>query len=145
MFIKQISVFLENKPGAMRELTAVLGSGGIDIREISVADTQAFGIVRIILRAEDMERAVALLRGAGYTARINHVICAEINDRPNGLCELLSVIERENLSVEYIYSFRRTPQRGATMILRLSEQERACRVLQEYGVRVLSQEEADAL
>ena len=145
MFIKQISVFLENKPGAMRELTAVLGSGGIDIREISVADTQAFGIVRIILRAEDLDRAIALLRSAGYTARINHVICAEIDDRPNGLCELLSVIEREQLSVEYIYSFRRTPQRGATMILRLSEQDRACSVLAEYGVRVLSQEEADAL
>ena len=66
-------------------------------------------------------------------------------DKPNGLCELLTVIEKENLSVEYIYSFRRTPARGATMILRLSEQERACKVLKEYGVRVLSQEEADAL
>lgn len=145
MFIKQISVFLENKPGAMRELTAVLGSGGIDIREISIADTQAFGIVRIILRSEVIDRAMALLRGAGYTARINHVICAEIVDKPNGLCELLTVIEKENLSVEYIYSFRRTPARGATMILRLSEQDRACKVLKEYGVRVLTQEEADAL
>ena len=54
-------------------------------------------------------------------------------DRPNGLCELLSVIEKENLSVEYIYSFRRTPARDATMILRLSEQERACKVLKEHG------------
>ena len=145
MFIKQISVFLENKPGAMRELTAVLGSGGIDIREISIADTQAFGIVRIILRSEVIDQAMALLKGAGYTARINHVICAEIVDRPNGLCELLTVIEKENLSVEDIYSFRRTPERGATMILRLSEQERACKVLKAYGVRVLTQEEADAL
>ena len=145
MFIKQISVFLENKPGAMRELTAVLGSGGIDIREISITDTQAFGIVRIILRSEVIDQAMALLKGAGYTARINHVICAEIVDKPNGLCELLTVIEKENLSVEYIYSFRRTPERGATMILRLSEQDRACKVLKEYGVRVLTQEEADAL
>ena len=145
MFIKQISVFLENKPGAMRELTAVLGSGGIDIREISIADTQAFGIVRIILRSEVIDQAMALLKGAGYTARINHVICAEIVDRPNGLSALLTVIEKENLSVEYIYSFRRTPERGATMILRLFEQERACKVLKEYGVRVLTQEEADAL
>ena len=145
MFIKQISVFLENKPGAMRELTAVLGSGNVDIREISVADTHAFGIVRMILRSDDIDRAMALLKGAGYTARVNHVICAEIADKPNGLCELLTVIEKENLSVEYIYSFRRTPERGATMILRLSEQDRACKVLKEYGVRVLTQEEADAL
>ena len=145
MFIKQISVFLENIPGTLREMTAVLSSGGIDIRELSIADTQSFGIVRLIVRADSIDRAMDLLKGAGYMARINHVICAEIVDRPNGLCELLSVIEKENLSVEYIYSFRRTPARGATMILRLSEQERACKVLKEYGVRVLTQEEADAL
>ena len=145
MFIKQISVFLENIPGTLREMTAVLSSGGIDIRELSIADTQSFGIVRLIVRADSIDRAMDLLKGAGYMARINHVICAEIVDRPNGLCELLTVIEKENLSVEYIYSFRRTPARGATMILRLSEQDRACKVLKEYGVRVLSQEEADAL
>lgn len=145
MFIKQISVFLENKPGALRELTAVLGSGSVDIREISVADTQAFGIVRMILRSGDIDRAMALLKGAGYTARVNHVICAEIDDKPNGLCKLLTIIERENLSVEYMYSFRRSASGHAIMVLRLSEQDRACAVLNAYGVRVFGQEEADAL
>ena len=93
MFVKQISVFLENKPGALRELTAVLGSGNIDIREISVADTQSFGIVRMIMRSSDIDLAMNLLRGAGYTARVNDVICAEIVDKPNGLCNLLAIIE----------------------------------------------------
>ena len=145
MSIKQISIFVENKPGALYGLTGVLAQNKVDLRALSLAETSEFGIVRIILRSEVIDRAMALLKGAGYTARINHVICAEIVDKPNGLCELLTVIEKENLSVEYIYSFRRTPARGATMILRLSEQDRACKVLKEYGVRVLTQEEADAL
>ena len=145
MFIKQISVFLENKPGAMRELTAVLGSGGIDIREISIADTQAFGIVRIILRSEVIDQAMALLRGAGYTARINHVICAEIPDAPGGLCSLLTIIGENGLSVEYMYSCRRTAEGNALMVLRLSEQDRGCACLCTRGVRVYNQEEVDRL
>ena len=145
MFIKQISVFLENMPGTLRELTAVLGSGNVDIREISVADTHAFGIVRMILRSDDIDRVMSLLKGAGYTARVNHVICAEIDDRPNGLCNLLTIIEREKLSVEYMYSFRRNVSGHANMVLRLSEQERGLAVLQAYGVRVIDQEEADNL
>ena len=145
MFISQISVFLENRAGALRELTAVLGSANIDIRELSIADTQAFGIIRFIVRGEDAERTKDLLRGAGYTAKLNHVICAEVDDRPNGLCNLLTIIERESLSVEYMYSCRRTPDGHALMVLRLSEQERGYNVLSAYGVHVLTQEEFDAI
>ena len=145
MFISQISVFLENRRGTMRELTALLGSYNIDIRELSIADTQAFGIVRLLVRGEDTERAQALLRTAGYTAKLNHVICAQVDDKPNGLCSLLTIIERENLSVEYMYSFRTTQDGHALMILRLSEQDRGCEVLKAYGVRVLSQEEFDQI
>jgi len=145
MFIKQISVFLENKPGALRELTAVLGSGNIDIREISVADTQSFGIVRMIMRSSDIDPAMALLRGAGYTARVNDVICAEIDDKPNGLCNMLTIIENEKLSIEYMYSFRRTGDGRALMVLRLCEKERGAAVLNAYGVRIHTQDEIDTL
>ena len=145
MFIKQISVFLENRPGTLREMTALLGSGNIDIHEISVADTQHFGIVRLIVKSEVIDAAMALLKGAGYTASINSVICAEIDDRPAGLANLLTIIENEKLSVEYMYSFRRTTDNHALMVLRLSEKERGLAVLQEYGVRLITQEEADRL
>lgn len=143
MFIKQISVFLENRPGTLRELTALLGSGDIDIRELSVADTQSFGIVRLIIREADIDRTMALLKEAGYMCRINHVICAEIDDCPGGLSKLLAVIEEGKLSVEYMYSCRRTPEGRALMVLRLSEQDRGCKVLTASGVRVHSQEEVD--
>lgn len=145
MFIKQISVFLENRPGTLRELSALLGSGNIDIRELSVADTQHFGIVRLIISSESMDKAMALLKGAGYTARINNVICAEIDDKPSGLANLLTIIENENLSVEYMYSFRRTPDGRALMVLRLSEKERGLAVLNAYGVRLHTQAEVDSL
>lgn len=145
MFIKQISVFLENRPGTLREMTALLGSGNIDIREISVADTQQFGIVRLIVRSDVIDRAMALLKGAGYTASINNVICAEIDDKPSGLANLLTIIENEKLSVEYMYSFRRTADDHALMVLRLSEKERGLAVLKAYGVRLHSQEEIDQI
>ena len=145
MFIKQISVFLENIPGALRELTALLSAAGVDIREISVADTQSFGIVRMIVDSESIDGAMACLKQAGYMARVNHVICAEIDDAPGGLCALLTTIENNKLSVEYMYHCRRTPDGHALMVLRLSEQDRGCAVLQSCGVRVYNQEEVDKL
>lgn len=145
MFIKQISVFLENRPGTLRELTSLLGSGNIDIREISVADTQHFGIVRLIIREAELEKTMSLLKGAGYTAKMNNVICAEIDDKPSGLANLLTIIENENLSVEYMYSFRKTSARHGLMVLRLSEKERGLAVLKAYGVRLYSQQEVDAI
>lgn len=145
MFIKQISVFLENRPGTLRELTALLGSGNIDIREISVADTQHFGIVRLIIQSDALDKAMSLLKGAGYTARINNVICAEVDDKPSGLANLLTIIENENLSVEYMYSFRRTSATKCLLVLRLSEKERGLAVLNAYGVHIRNQAEVDNL
>ena len=146
MFIKQISVFLENNPGALRELTELLGKAGADLLALSVADTQNFGIIRIILDGETTESALKLLRDNGYIAKINHVICAEVSDRPLGLCELLSLIEKASLSVEYMYSFLRASKSGvAHMILRLSDGEKAAKLFQMNNVRALTQDEVDAL
>ena len=146
MFIKQISVFLENHNGALRELTELLGKGGIDLLALSVADTQNFGIVRIIVNSTAIDPALELLRGSGYTAKVNHVICAEVADRPLGLCELLQLIEKADLSVEYMYSFlRASSENKAHMILRLSNGEKGLQLFQLHGVRMLSQEEVDAM
>ncbi len=146
MFIKQISVFLENHPGALREMTELLGNAGIDMLALSVADTQNFGIIRIIISSEQTDPALLLLRDNGYIAKVNHVICAEVPDRPLGLCELLSLIEKAGLSVEYMYSFLRASRKGeAHMILRLNNGEKAAKLFQVNEVRTLSQEEVDAL
>ena len=146
MFIKQISVFLENNPGALREMTELLGKGGIDLLALSVADTQNFGIIRVIVSSEQTEQALLLLRDNGYIAKVNHVICAEVPDRPLGLSELLALIEKAGLSVEYMYSFLRASRTGeAALILRLSNGEKAAKVFEMHGLKMLSQEQVDAL
>ena len=146
MFIKQISVFLENAPGTLRELTELLGKGGIDLLALSIADTQNFGIVRLIMHSDEIDRAMKLLKEAGYVAKINHVICAAVPDRPLGLCELLAIIEQAGLSVEYMYSFLRKAGDGtAHMILRLNDGARAAQVFGMKNVTMLSQEEVDNL
>ena len=146
MFIEQISVFLENHPGALRAMTRLLGRAGLDLLALSVADTQNFGIIRLIISSGDTDNALKLLRDAGYIAKINHVICAEVPDRPLGLCELLSLVEKAELSVEYMYSFLRASKSGeAHMILRLSNGEKAARLFQMHDVKMMSQEEVDAL
>ena len=146
MFIKQISVFLENHPGALREMTELLGKVGVDLLALSVADTQTFGIIRVIVDSASTDSSVKLLRDNGYVAKVNHVICAEVPDRPLGLCELLGLVEKAELSVEYMYSFLRASQKGeAHMILRLSNGEKAAQLFQMHDVKMMSQDEVDAL
>ncbi|MBR6890768.1 MAG: acetolactate synthase [Clostridia bacterium] len=146
MFIEQISVFLENRNGALREMTQLLGNAGVDMLALSVADTQNFGIIRMILASGATDDALKLLRDNGYIAKINHVICAKVPDRPLGLCELLDIVEKADLSVEYMYSFLRASKPGeAHMILRLSDGKKAARVFETRGVGMMSQEEVDGL
>ena len=145
MFIKQISVFLENAPGTLRELTQRLGKGGIDLMALSIADTQNFGIVRMIVADDQVDPALDVLRSSGYTCRVNNVICAAVEDRPLGLHELLVKINEIGVSVEYLYSFLRSTGENALIILRLSEQDVAVKKLVDAGVRIFSQEEIDKL
>lgn len=146
MFIKQISVFLENTVGALREMTELLGNGGIDLLALSLADTQNFGIVRLIVNSAQVDPAMKLLKDGGYVAKVNNVICAAVPDRPLGLCELLAIIEQADLSVEYMYSFHRNGGQGSALqILRLNDGQKALKVFAMKGVTMLSQEDVDAL
>ena len=146
MFIKQISVFLENHPGALREMTELLGKDGVDMLALSVADTQNFGIIRIIVSSDQIDPAVEALRANGYIAKVNHVICAEVPDRPLGLCELLALVEKAGLSVEYMYSFLRASRPGeAALILRFSNGEKAAKLFQMNNIKTLSQEDVDRM
>lgn len=145
MFIKQISVFLENRQGTLRELTHLLGASGIDLMALSLADTQNFGIVRIIVADNQVDPALRVLRASGFTARVNNVICAEVEDRPLGLNALLETIDAIGVSVEYLYSFLRATGERALIILRLSEQDESAKKLAEKGVKLVSQQEIDNL
>ena len=144
--IQQLSVFLENNPGALRAMTETLGKGGIDLLALSLADTQSFGIVRMIISSRQMETALRLLKENGYIAKMNHVICVSVADRPLGLSRLLGNIEEAGLSVEYMYSFLRahTPGR-AMMILRMNDGSQAEAVFTDKGIQMLTQDEVNVL
>ena len=111
----------------------------------TIADTQNFGIVRMIVSDSQVDEALRALRGSGFTARVNNVVCAEVEDRPLGLNALLETIESIGVSVEYLYSFLRATGERALIILRLSEQDEAVKKLAEKGVKLVSQQEIDRL
>ena len=103
MFIKQISIFVENKPGRLSAVTKLLAENNFDIRALSVADTKDFGILRIIVNKPD--EACEVLKKAGWTVSITNVIAIGINDDPGGLSEAVECLYAANISVEYMYAF----------------------------------------
>lgn len=138
MYIKQISVFLQNIRGTLHSLTEFLGNNGVDLKAISVADTSNFGIVRFIIDQDKIDSTAKLLRDGGYSVHVNHVICVSIPDKPSGLAQILGLLEGEHISVEYLYSFLRNIGDNAVLILRLSDRETGAALFEREGVKMIS-------
>jgi len=113
MKIHQLSLFLENKPGQLTEPCRLLAQAGINIRTLTLADTEQFGILRLIV--SDWQKAARLLEEAGYVVNVTEVVAVEVPDRPGGLAELLAVFYNTDINIEYMYAF--TFGRGATAVL----------------------------
>jgi len=145
MFGKQISIYIENIRGALNEVVTLLGQGGVDLMALSVADTASFGIVRCIIKEEQLEKASSILREAGHISKVNNVICVCVPDKPMGLATVLDLIKEAGISIEYIYSFYKNTGDNAVLILRPSEKTRCVNVLNENGIRTLTQEEVNVL
>jgi hypothetical protein len=144
MFVKQISVFMENRAGRLEEITGILAENGINIRALSLADTSDFGILRLIV--DSPERAAAILKGAEFTVRENDVIATEIDDRPGGLHEILTLFSRAGISIEYMYAFlERKHDDRAVMIIRVEAAAKAVKILQDAGKHLLTAEETRTL
>lgn len=136
MAIKQISVFVENKPGRLADITACLANGGISIRAFSIADTTDFGILRLIV--SDTEKAEDLLRAQGIAASITDVVGISIPDVTGAFANAVQVLSDAGANVEYAYAFL-TPEVGhAYVIVRVDDNDSACEVLTEKGIRVLT-------
>ena len=139
MYVKQISVFIENTPGRLADFTKLLGEHHIDLVSLSIADTTHFGILRGIVA--DYERAERLISEAGYTVRLTDVLAASVPDEPGGLAKVLGMLSEIGISIEYLYSFVRNAGKNALIIFRVEELVRAAQVLTDNGVRLLTQEE----
>ena len=137
MLVKQLSVFMENRPGRLYKLTHALGKEGIDFVTLSIADTKDFGIVRFIAR--DNERAYEILKNEGFTVGQTELIGVEVEDNPNALASVIEILDEKNINIEYLYSFVLTNHNTAKILMRVENTEQAVKVLEEKCIKLLSE------
>lgn len=136
MKIHQLSIFLENRAGQLRHPVQLLAQAGIDIRTLMLADTQQFGILRLVV--QDWQKAKQVLEAGSVVVNITEVVAIEVADRPGGLDEILGAIEQAGMNVEYMYAFAAgTGGEKAVMIFRFEDADAAVKVLQDKGISVL--------
>lgn len=137
MKIQQLSVFVENKPGHLRAPCQALAAAGINLATLSLADTQQYGILRLIIR--DWQQAKAVLEKAGFVVKTTEVLAIEVPDRPGGLDDVLRVIEQAGMNVEYMYAFAEKREQQAVLVFRFADIDAAVVALEHSEVNVLSQ------
>ena len=137
--IKQLSIFVENKPGRLAEVTRAIGDAGVDLRALSIADTSDFGILRLIVNKP--QEAVDALKKAGLTVSLTDVLAVGINDAPGAFADVVQLLTDNGIVLEYMYAFISRCEKQAVIILRIEELERAISVLRQRNVRLLSEEE----
>lgn len=143
MFMKQISVFMENRPGRLAEITQVLSDNNIDMRAISIADTTEFGILRMIV--DDPVRAEEVLRANNMTANVTDVFAVSIDDRVGAFSKVIALLKEEKINIEYIYSFIGEKSSKAVIVMKTDDCERSVAVLKQGGIAVLPAEDFNGL
>ena len=139
MAISQISVFVENRPGRLADITAVLAKNNIDIRALSVADTSDYGILRLIVN--DPKSAVEALRSEGMTASATQVLGIIIPDEPADLRALSRCFHDAQISVEYAYAFITPSVGNAYVIIRVEDNDKASEILKGAGIELIEQDD----
>ena len=139
MRIRQISMFLENKPGQLSTICRDLAEAGINIATLSLADTSDFGIVRMIV--DDHEKAKAVLTDKGHVVNVREVIAVCVPDRPGGMAEVMQVLDKAGANIEYSYAFSFHKGEKAVLVFRFSDNVKAEAALKAAGYTTLGEEE----
>ena len=140
MKLQQLSLFLENRSGQLREPCEALARAGIDLLTMSLADTNSFGILRFVVA--DPAKAKEVLEAQGMVVRMTEVVPVEVENKPGGLARVLAAIDEAGLGVEYMYDFGAACRDGnAAIVFRFVNPDAALDALAKAGVRVLSGEE----
>lgn len=137
--IKQISVFLENKTGALGEVVKFMAENNINLRALSIADTEDFGILRII--TDDPDSSIEKINNAGYSAKLTNVLAVEIDDKPGSFSKIVDVLSTEGISIEYTYAFLSKKADRAYIIIRADNSEKASELLKKSGITVSQQQD----
>ncbi len=129
--VRQLSVFLENKPGRLCAATDVLAKEGIDICALTLADTTEFGILRIIV--DNPDKAAEILKNSGVVVRISKVIAVAMNDAPGGAGDILHILSGSGLNIEYMYVCVGRKSNKPIMVIRTDDRDSAAKLLEDAG------------
>ena len=135
--VRQISVFMDNKPGQLSGVMEIIKESGINVRALSLADTKDFGILRIIVH--DTEKAVDALKDAGYAVTVNEIVAISIPDSPGQLSRVLEILGKDNVNLEYLYAFTGASDRAVSFVLRVNDNDAAAASLTKGGIIQLTE------
>lgn len=138
MFIKQLTVFIENRAGRLEQVTQILKDNEINIVSVSLADTSDYGLLRLIL--SDPDKAVSVLKEAGLSAMTTNVIAVKLTQHVGKLGELLAILSTAGVNVEYMYGLT-CGDENASIVLKTNDQERALDAIQNSSFELLTTEE----
>ena len=143
MAIKQLTVFVENKQGAVVSITKTLSEHNINIRALSIAETQEFGILRLIVN--DDKTAEKILAEAGHLIKITEVVGVKIGDAPGKLSAALAVLDREGINIEYMYAFMARTEKHAYVVIRVEDNKAAENTLEAAGFHIITDADVNKL
>ena len=143
MAIKQLTVFVPNRKGTMVEVTDILSKSNINIRALSIAETQDFGILRLIVI--DETAAEKILTDEGYLIKITEVVGVKIGDEPGKLSTALGVLDKESINMEYLYAFMSRTEKHAYVVLRVEDNDIAENILTKAGFKMISEQDIKKL
>ncbi|MBQ7133625.1 MAG: ACT domain-containing protein [Ruminococcus sp.] len=143
MALKQLNIFVENKKGALVEITETLASNEINMRALSIADTEEFGILRLIVN--DTELASKVLSEKNYLIKTTEVVGVKIGDAPGKLSTALAVLDKEDINVEYLYAFMARTEKHAYVVLRVADNAQAEKALEDAGYHMITDPDIDKL
>jgi len=139
MKIVQISVFLENKKGRLYDATRVLGEAGVDIKALTIAESEKFGVLRMVVDRPD--KALEVLKKSEFVASITDIVAVEVSDRPGGLASVLKILNDKGINMEYMYAFVEKNADNAIVVFRFDDPDKAINVLAGNNIRVLGKKE----
>ena len=143
MAIKQLTVFVENKQGAVVTITDTLSQHDINIRALSIAETQEFGILRLIVN--DEVTAKDILEKEGYLIKITDVVGVKIGDAPGKLSAALAVLDKNGINIEYLYAFMARTEKHAYVVIRVEDNNAAETALEKAGFHIITDADINKL
>ena len=143
MKIQQVSIFLENKKGRLSDVCSVMGKNNVNIRALTVAESEDFGVLRIVV--DKPEATLKLLKENGFAAKLTPIVAVEVSDKPGGLAAVLKILSDNDVNVEYMYGFVEKSGDNAILVFRFSDPDKTVQILQKSKIKVLGNQDISDL